>query len=87
MCLNGKAIIVTGSTAGIGEAMARRFVAEGACYADQALEALGQAVAGGWENVPWMDKDRDLDALRDRAEFRKLVQRLRERAQTEAEEP
>jgi NAD(P)-dependent dehydrogenase (short-subunit alcohol dehydrogenase family) len=84
MCLNDKAIIVTGSTAGIGEAMARRFVAEGACYADQ---ALGQAVAGGWENVPWMDKGRDLDALRDRAEFRKLVQRLRERAQTEAEEP
>lgn len=30
MRLSGKAIIVTGSTTGIGEAMARRFVAEGA---------------------------------------------------------
>lgn len=36
--LQDKAIIVTGSTTGIGEAMARRFVAEGACVIVHGLE-------------------------------------------------
>src|SRR3954463_14356165 len=46
MRLQGKSIIVTGSTTGIGEAMARRFVAEGARVLVHGLERdLGQKVA------------------------------------------
>ena len=46
MRLKGKSIIVTGSTTGVGEAMARRFVAEGARVLVHGLERdLGEAVA------------------------------------------
>jgi NAD(P)-dependent dehydrogenase (short-subunit alcohol dehydrogenase family) len=46
MRLAGKAIIITGSTTGIGEAMARRFVAEGARVLVHGLEReLGERVA------------------------------------------
>src|SRR5215213_10896417 len=54
MRLSGKAIIITGSTTGIGEAMARRFVAEGAKVLVHGLERdLGQRVVAdlGMENV------------------------------------
>jgi len=45
MRLAGKAIIITGSTTGIGEAMARRFVAEGARVLVNGLERdLGEKV-------------------------------------------
>ena len=48
MRLKDKAIIVTGSTTGIGEAMARRFVAEGAHVLVHGLEReLGEAVTSG----------------------------------------
>ena len=45
MRLAGKAIIVTGSTQGVGEALARRFVAEGARVLVHGLERdLGERV-------------------------------------------
>lgn len=45
--LSGKVIIVTGSTTGIGEAMARRFVAEGARILVHGLEReLGASLVG-----------------------------------------
>src|SRR5207244_839288 len=61
----------------VGEGKSKLTAAEQAekrRYADQAMEALRQAVAEGWGNVPWMEKDPDLDALRDRADFRKLLE-------------
>jgi serine/threonine-protein kinase len=45
-------------------------------YAKQAMEALRHAVAEGWENVPWMKIDPDLDALRARADFQQLLTEL-----------
>jgi len=51
MRLKHKVIIVTGSTTGIGESMARRFVAEGARVLVTGLEAdLGEAVVRGLES-------------------------------------
>ncbi|HXE52792.1 MAG TPA: SDR family oxidoreductase [Tepidisphaeraceae bacterium] len=51
MRLKHKVIIVTGSTTGIGESMARRFVAEGAKVLVTGLEAdLGEAVVRGLES-------------------------------------
>jgi NAD(P)-dependent dehydrogenase (short-subunit alcohol dehydrogenase family) len=47
MRLAGKVVLVTGSTSGIGEAIARRCVAEGASVLVHGLERdLGEAVAG-----------------------------------------
>jgi hypothetical protein len=48
-------------------------------YADQAMETLRQAVAEGWENVPWMKRDPELDALRNREESKKLLTALEEK--------
>jgi serine/threonine protein kinase len=41
--------------------------------ADQAMTWLKQAVAAGYKNAAHIAQDKDLDALRDRAEFTKLV--------------
>ena len=35
--------------------------------------ALGRAVAAGWSDANQMETDRDLEALRSRDEFKKLV--------------
>jgi serine/threonine protein kinase/tetratricopeptide (TPR) repeat protein len=44
--------------------------------ADRAMAWLKQAVAAGYKNVAHMKQDWDLDALRDRADFTKLLTRL-----------
>jgi hypothetical protein len=45
--------------------------------ADQAMTWLKQAVAAGYKDVDKVNKDKDLDALRDRTDFRELVERLK----------
>jgi serine/threonine protein kinase len=44
--------------------------------ADRAMVWLKQAVHAGYKNASHMSKDRDLDALRDREDFKKLVAEL-----------
>jgi tetratricopeptide (TPR) repeat protein len=48
--------------------------------ADRAMSWLQQAVAAGYDNVALMKKDTDLDALRDREDFRKLLAEQEARA-------
>jgi tetratricopeptide (TPR) repeat protein len=50
-------------------------------YAEGAMEALRQAVQEGWANVAWMKIDPDLDALRGRADFTKLLDDLQKKQQ------
>jgi tetratricopeptide (TPR) repeat protein len=45
--------------------------------ADRAMAWLERAVAAGFRNAAWMAEDRDLDALRHRADFKELLERLR----------
>ena len=40
------------------------------------MELLKQAVAKGYKNVAHMKQDRDLDPLRDRQDFKKLLAEL-----------
>ncbi len=42
-------------------------------YADRAMELLQQAVKSGWNNAQHTAKDTDLDPLRDREDFKKLL--------------
>ena len=42
-------------------------------YAARAIELMRQAVQGGWTNVEHMKKDTDLDPLRERPDFQKLL--------------
>jgi serine/threonine protein kinase/tetratricopeptide (TPR) repeat protein len=44
--------------------------------AERAMECLQQAVAAGFNNLAQMKTDRDLDALRDRADFKELLAKL-----------
>jgi tetratricopeptide (TPR) repeat protein len=45
-------------------------------YEDRAMELLHQAVKHGWRDVHHMKKNRDLDLLRSRTDFNKLVAEL-----------
>jgi hypothetical protein len=45
-------------------------------YASRAVELLRQAVAIGFKNVSHMKKDTDLDGLRGRDDFKKLLAQL-----------
>jgi tetratricopeptide (TPR) repeat protein len=57
---------------------------ERAAQADHAMEWLRRAVAAGFRDVATMKKDKDLDALRGRADFQQLLDEL---AAGKAEEP
>jgi hypothetical protein len=50
--------------------------AEMAIYADQAMAMLRDAVAKGYKDIEHMKKDKDLDALREREDFKKVVAEL-----------
>jgi hypothetical protein len=50
--------------------------AERQAAADKAMDALRRAVAGGYRNVALFRTDTDLDALRQREDFQKLMQEL-----------
>ena len=45
-------------------------------YAVRAMEQLHKAVQAGWTDLNHMKKDTDLDPLRDREEFTKLIASL-----------
>jgi serine/threonine protein kinase/tetratricopeptide (TPR) repeat protein len=42
-------------------------------YAGRAMELLHQAVKAGWKDAAHMKQDKDLDALRERDDFKKLI--------------
>jgi serine/threonine protein kinase len=44
---------------------------------DEAMQALRRAVQGGWRNLDHLSKDEDMDPLRSREDFRKLVEELK----------
>jgi len=48
-------------------------VKDATAEADRAMAWLKQAVAAGWKDAEHVKKDRDLDALRDREDFKKLL--------------
>ena len=56
-------------------------------YADQAMEALRQAVAAGCRNVRWMRTDPDLVPLQSRNDFKKLVAELERNAAPASDAP
>jgi hypothetical protein len=45
-------------------------------YADRAMELLRTAVNAGFKDAAHLKQDRDLDPLRDRADFRQLLAEL-----------
>jgi HEAT repeat protein len=50
-----------------------------------ALEALLQAVRSGYEDVEWIKRDRDLDAIKEEAGYRRLIHDLERKKQREEE--
>ena len=50
--------------------------------ADKAMAWLHQAVRAGYKNAAHMKKDTDLDRLRDRADFKKLLAELEKPPET-----
>jgi eukaryotic-like serine/threonine-protein kinase len=54
-------------------------VKQASAEADQAVAWLHKAVAAGWSNVTRLEADPDLDAIRDRADFKSLLGKLKSR--------
>jgi tetratricopeptide (TPR) repeat protein len=48
---------------------------------EEALDALDRCVDAGYRDVGWMEKDPDLDNLRDEPRYKTIVQRLRQQAE------
>jgi tetratricopeptide (TPR) repeat protein len=59
--------------------------ADGAKQADLAMEWLKKAVAAGWKDVAYIKKDTDLDALRGREDFKKLMAELEAKVEQKKE--
>jgi hypothetical protein len=53
-------------------------------YADRAMTTLRQAVQNGYKDVAHIKKDTDLDPLRSRPDFQKLLQELEAKAKPES---
>jgi hypothetical protein len=53
-------------------------------YADRAMATLWQAVQNGYKDAAHMKKDTDLDPLRARGDFQKLVKKLEGKSGTGA---
>jgi tetratricopeptide (TPR) repeat protein len=51
----------------------------------QAVELLRRAVENGYRNLPHVERDNDLDSLRDRADFKELLSELHRKRQTKAD--
>ena len=47
-------------------------------YAERAVAVLRQAIAAGWKDVDWMERDPELRSLRDRDDFREVIRSLRQ---------
>ena len=56
-------------------------------YADQAMAMLRDAVAKGYKDVEHMKKDKDLDPLREREDFKKLVAELEAAKEAPSKKP
>ena len=56
-------------------------------YADQAMAMLRDAVAKGYKNVEHMKKDKDLDPLREREDFKNVVAELETGKKAPTEKP
>jgi adenylate cyclase len=44
---------------------------------ERALDLLERAIAQGWGQRDWMERDRDYDTLRDDPRFQRLMSRLK----------
>jgi tetratricopeptide (TPR) repeat protein len=64
-----------------GDAKSGVTAAEAKAFADQAVAALRDAIKAGWAQAPADLKEPDFDALRGRADFRKLVAEVEARAE------
>ncbi len=47
-------------------------------YEERSVSGLRQAIAAGWKDVDWMERDPDLRVLRDRDDFREVIRSLRQ---------
>jgi serine/threonine-protein kinase len=54
--------------------------------ADRAVEALRQAVAGGYQDLAWIEHDTDLDPLRSRDDYKALIAGMKAKAAASAPE-
>jgi serine/threonine protein kinase len=55
-------------------------------YADAAMDALQQAVTNGFNKAAHMESDNDLDAIRDRHDFAKLLQEMKQKEKSQSSE-